>query len=374
MPYFVCGIGRWTREEHLAFIKGLELYGKGWKKIAGLIKTRTVVQIRTHAQKYFLKLSKARQSGEHHLSKGVHRSGIDGARKRRPKKTDRPLSLCPALKQYFQKGVPGDSRGASPTISPSSSAGVVEGKQSNLAISNQSAPASGASAGAADVGKTLGDELLDAESGLFNFLSPVLNSDDGNTTASDTQSVASGNSNSNSSVGASPPSWYARGAGLANLLKDAEGLDWRSDQGIPHNESVLSFTTTGTSSAATSPGNEGWSRSGGGGDAPANVNEFQPWNVILQQQLYRDEAATSVRGAGQTALASTLGGSSSGEGPSLKRIKVEGRSAPPAMQQQAGPPSRVPTRSTNSDGSADSSAGASTQAELLSAPRLVRQC
>jgi hypothetical protein len=33
--------GRWTREEHLTFIKGLELYGKGWKKIACLIKTRT---------------------------------------------------------------------------------------------------------------------------------------------------------------------------------------------------------------------------------------------------------------------------------------------------------------------------------------------
>lgn len=56
--------GRWTREEHLLFIKGLEIYGKGWKKIAGLIKTRTVVQIRTHAQKYFLKLTKARQSGD----------------------------------------------------------------------------------------------------------------------------------------------------------------------------------------------------------------------------------------------------------------------------------------------------------------------
>ena len=40
------------------------MYGKGWKKIAGLIKTRTVVQIRTHAQKYFLKLSKTRQHVE----------------------------------------------------------------------------------------------------------------------------------------------------------------------------------------------------------------------------------------------------------------------------------------------------------------------
>jgi len=53
--------GRWTREEHHLFLRGLELHGKGWKKIASLIKTRTVVQIRTHAQKYFLKLQKARQ-------------------------------------------------------------------------------------------------------------------------------------------------------------------------------------------------------------------------------------------------------------------------------------------------------------------------
>jgi len=37
---------------------------EGWKKIASLIKSRTVVQIRTHAQKYFQKLAKARQNGE----------------------------------------------------------------------------------------------------------------------------------------------------------------------------------------------------------------------------------------------------------------------------------------------------------------------
>lgn len=50
--------GRWTREEHAMFLKGLELHGKEWKKIADLIKTRTVVQIRTHAQKYFQKVAK----------------------------------------------------------------------------------------------------------------------------------------------------------------------------------------------------------------------------------------------------------------------------------------------------------------------------
>ena len=55
--------GRWTCEEHVLFLKGLEMHGKGWKKIAKLIKTRTVVQIRTHAQKYFQKLAKAKKNG-----------------------------------------------------------------------------------------------------------------------------------------------------------------------------------------------------------------------------------------------------------------------------------------------------------------------
>lgn len=56
--------GRWTSDEHRLFLQGLEQHGKGWKKIASLIKSRTVVQIRTHAQKYFQKLAKARQNGE----------------------------------------------------------------------------------------------------------------------------------------------------------------------------------------------------------------------------------------------------------------------------------------------------------------------
>jgi hypothetical protein len=36
----------------------LKQYNKQWKQIAELVKTRTVVQIRTHAQKYFQKLEK----------------------------------------------------------------------------------------------------------------------------------------------------------------------------------------------------------------------------------------------------------------------------------------------------------------------------
>ena len=62
--------GRWTAEEHRLFLQGLEQHGKGWKKIATLVKTRTMVQIRTHAQKYFQKLAKAGESGAACLSDG----------------------------------------------------------------------------------------------------------------------------------------------------------------------------------------------------------------------------------------------------------------------------------------------------------------
>jgi len=58
-------IGRWTHDEHQLFLEGLKLYKKQWKQIADLIKTRTVVQIRTHAQKYFQKLMKMNKTDEY---------------------------------------------------------------------------------------------------------------------------------------------------------------------------------------------------------------------------------------------------------------------------------------------------------------------
>ena len=45
-------------QEHDAFLLGLGLYGRDWKKVATAIKTRTASQIRSHAQKYFQKLSR----------------------------------------------------------------------------------------------------------------------------------------------------------------------------------------------------------------------------------------------------------------------------------------------------------------------------
>ncbi|CAI2386552.1 unnamed protein product [Moneuplotes crassus] len=50
--------GRWTAEEHRKFVEALKMYGKQWKKVEEHIKTRSGAQIRSHAQKYFLKIQK----------------------------------------------------------------------------------------------------------------------------------------------------------------------------------------------------------------------------------------------------------------------------------------------------------------------------
>lgn len=50
--------GRWTPEEHEAFLQGLKIFGREWKKVAERIPTRTSAQIRSHAQKYFSKMQR----------------------------------------------------------------------------------------------------------------------------------------------------------------------------------------------------------------------------------------------------------------------------------------------------------------------------
>ena len=50
--------GRWSKEEHHRFIEGLTKFGKNWKKVEEHIGTRTGAQIRSHAQKFFIRLTK----------------------------------------------------------------------------------------------------------------------------------------------------------------------------------------------------------------------------------------------------------------------------------------------------------------------------
>ena len=48
--------GRWSQEEQDRFLKGCYFFKNDWEKIKEYIKTRTIPQIRSHAQKYFIKI------------------------------------------------------------------------------------------------------------------------------------------------------------------------------------------------------------------------------------------------------------------------------------------------------------------------------
>ncbi|XVF22489.1 hypothetical protein REPUB_Repub12eG0177000 [Reevesia pubescens] len=48
----------WTEQEHDKFLEALQLFDRDWKKIEAFIGSKTVIQIRSHAQKYFLKVQK----------------------------------------------------------------------------------------------------------------------------------------------------------------------------------------------------------------------------------------------------------------------------------------------------------------------------
>lgn len=50
-------IGRWKKTEHEKFMKALEKYGKNWPLVQKAVKTRSLTQVRSHAQKLFLSMS-----------------------------------------------------------------------------------------------------------------------------------------------------------------------------------------------------------------------------------------------------------------------------------------------------------------------------
>ena len=48
--------GRWNDDEHLKFIEAIYYYTNDWKEVQKYVRTRTPTQVRSHAQKFILKL------------------------------------------------------------------------------------------------------------------------------------------------------------------------------------------------------------------------------------------------------------------------------------------------------------------------------
>ena len=48
--------GRWNDDEHLRFIEAISIYGNNWKEVQKYVGTRSSNQVRSHAQKFILKL------------------------------------------------------------------------------------------------------------------------------------------------------------------------------------------------------------------------------------------------------------------------------------------------------------------------------
>ncbi|KAK9837556.1 hypothetical protein WJX74_000097 [Apatococcus lobatus] len=85
---------KWTDEEHGLFLEALELHGRAWRRIEEHIGTKTAVQIRSHAQKFFSKLEKE-QSGTVKTEGSCKSGGIDIPPPRPKRKPSHPYPRKP---------------------------------------------------------------------------------------------------------------------------------------------------------------------------------------------------------------------------------------------------------------------------------------
>ncbi|KAL1318202.1 protein REVEILLE 7 isoform X2 [Arachis ipaensis] len=103
---------KWTEEEHEKFLEALKLYGRGWRQIEEHIGTKTAVQIRSHAQKFF---SKVVRESDGSAESSIHPIDIPPPRPKRKPLHPYPRKLANSFKRHSRPNEP--EKSPSPNLS-----------------------------------------------------------------------------------------------------------------------------------------------------------------------------------------------------------------------------------------------------------------
>ncbi|KAF3438341.1 hypothetical protein FNV43_RR21103 [Rhamnella rubrinervis] len=87
---------KWTEDEHQKFLEALKLYGRGWRQIEEHVGTKTAVQIRSHAQKFFSKVVRG--------SSGSSEASMKSIEIPPPRPKRKPMHPYPRKSVDFLKG------------------------------------------------------------------------------------------------------------------------------------------------------------------------------------------------------------------------------------------------------------------------------